>query len=562
MNDWLGILTPTEKPLLQLSGAFRFIDPTNANLAPKSRRGQAIIAMLAVAPGGRRSRIWLRERLWSTRSDEQAAPSLRQALSDIRRQLGTRWSAILGSDRHDIWLETGQLNIRYDNKAEFLEGFDVGDVGFTNWLREFRSTPDPSTLIARSAAHLTVDTPVGRSGPAEGPARLPARPSLAILPVRVAHFNARDTTIADGIIDRIISSLSEYDIVTIADYRDSGDKVKANTPLFLSLRCTISNIGDDDHLAFAITEVESSTVYFTQQFTVKSNDADAINKYHAFIDVIVNKVIDFFSRSETFATESKTAGALIASAAHKMFYLGRDDLAVAEDHLRQALAICPQPTGWAWLAFLQTFRIGQSHAGLRSELVEEIDSIIDRVLTAAPTNALCLTLIAHVKSYLFRDFEQADMLFKRALSIHPGRPMTWALRSNLHAYTGDFDASLASARHSQALGQFSPISFYFESASCINAAISGDVPRAVTLGRKLLQIRPNYIAPQRFVLAMYGGLGRQQESKGLLAHLQKEDPDFSIEQIRSTEHPILMSAARDWFLGGLSKAGTQRNPAN
>jgi len=63
-----------------------------ANLGPKL---QALFALLACAPDGRRSRTWLQARLWSEAEAAKAAANLRMALTTLRRALGERADALM-----------------------------------------------------------------------------------------------------------------------------------------------------------------------------------------------------------------------------------------------------------------------------------------------------------------------------------------------------------------------------------------------------------------------------------------------------------------------------------
>ena len=48
---------------MYLLGPFALTDRTGASLAPRSQKAQALLAMLAVARRGARSRAWLRDKL-------------------------------------------------------------------------------------------------------------------------------------------------------------------------------------------------------------------------------------------------------------------------------------------------------------------------------------------------------------------------------------------------------------------------------------------------------------------------------------------------------------------
>ena len=69
---------------LRLLGAFRLRAPNGERIEITSRKGAALIAMLAMASEGERTRGWLQEKLWGARQHTQARSSLRRELSDLR----------------------------------------------------------------------------------------------------------------------------------------------------------------------------------------------------------------------------------------------------------------------------------------------------------------------------------------------------------------------------------------------------------------------------------------------------------------------------------------------
>jgi hypothetical protein len=84
--------------------------------------------------------------LWSDRGQEQASGSLRQALSELRKALGPLANH-LESDRDCVRLVRFETDLDRDPEAsrlalaggrEFLEGIDILDPAFGDWLTEER----------------------------------------------------------------------------------------------------------------------------------------------------------------------------------------------------------------------------------------------------------------------------------------------------------------------------------------------------------------------------------------------------------------------------------------
>ena len=75
------------RPVLRLFGPLRLLRTDGTEVAQRSAKGRGLLALLGVAPGLRRPRSWLQDKLWSDRQQEQGAASLRQMLTALRHAL-------------------------------------------------------------------------------------------------------------------------------------------------------------------------------------------------------------------------------------------------------------------------------------------------------------------------------------------------------------------------------------------------------------------------------------------------------------------------------------------
>jgi DNA-binding SARP family transcriptional activator len=136
-----------------LLGSLRVLAPDGTTLTPKRQKAKALLALIATSERGSRSRTWLCDKLWSDKRPEQALISLRQTLTEIRQSLGIWANDLLQIGRYDIRLNPGRVKIdllslrddgesgeaseimaRYAGRAIFLEGIDVQDREFEEWL--------------------------------------------------------------------------------------------------------------------------------------------------------------------------------------------------------------------------------------------------------------------------------------------------------------------------------------------------------------------------------------------------------------------------------------------
>jgi len=136
-----------------LLGPFAVTDAQGIAITPRAQKTCAMLAMLILSPRATRTRVWLRDKLWSDRGEEQGAASLRQALLDARRALSQLGTEVILADKKSISLDLSKIEIDTDGfllpacesglsqeaferalEEDLLEGMDIRDPEFEDWL--------------------------------------------------------------------------------------------------------------------------------------------------------------------------------------------------------------------------------------------------------------------------------------------------------------------------------------------------------------------------------------------------------------------------------------------
>lgn len=194
---------------LRLIGPFRLEGPDGARIEIASKRGQALIAMLAIAGGGERSRGWLQDRLWGSRAPEQAAASLRRELSNLRQLINRDGHEMLSSAHGRVWINLEKVDadcrsLDYAPAGELLEGIDIsGEEMFEDWLRDERAR------LSRRAISPTSPLKRAPAETREPIADFSARPAIAVLPFSWIPASAEKEVAAQGISEDLIDRLSK-----------------------------------------------------------------------------------------------------------------------------------------------------------------------------------------------------------------------------------------------------------------------------------------------------------------------------------------------------------------
>jgi TolB-like protein len=194
---------------LDLLGGFALHDAHSRELAIRSKKAQALLAILALATGRPQARAKLIALLWSDRGEAQARSSLRQALSELRKALPDVDPPILTGGREEVCLDPrsvavdavtlGRL-IEEDTadslaqaaelyRGDLLDGLDVRDAAFEEWR-----TVEGEGLRARTVAALgrLLETQTG------GEAVVTARRLLALDPLNEHTHRALMGLYAEG----------------------------------------------------------------------------------------------------------------------------------------------------------------------------------------------------------------------------------------------------------------------------------------------------------------------------------------------------------------------------
>ena len=133
-------------------GPLRFQDTAGRERRPTTRKTAMLAAYLAIHPGKRFSREAIAELLWGDKDEGRARHSLSQALSDLKNTFGDK---LVGSDSQFVWsaadavtadvgrlasivpasASRGELELFETlHQGEFLQGYDFGQPGLSNWL--------------------------------------------------------------------------------------------------------------------------------------------------------------------------------------------------------------------------------------------------------------------------------------------------------------------------------------------------------------------------------------------------------------------------------------------
>lgn len=235
---------------LDLIGAFGLFAPDGTRIEITSRKSIALIGLLAVAPGGRRSREYLRTILWCNADRQEAQASLRRELSNLRKTMKAQnCEHLITAEMQRISLNVEKVDVdifmlglasgerRWLAESEFLEGLDLpNEEAFEEWLRNERSRIAElieDDLDNHSETPPTPEQIFGGALPTSSeilsgdPISLPPKPSLAIAPFD-SLLGPEDDWIAAAISEDLAKRISQFPQLFVASSGSSRRMAERN----------------------------------------------------------------------------------------------------------------------------------------------------------------------------------------------------------------------------------------------------------------------------------------------------------------------------------------------
>ncbi|MEM6972263.1 MAG: hypothetical protein AAF577_05605 [Pseudomonadota bacterium] len=480
--------------------------------------------MLLVSRDGTRSRVWLQDKLWSQRASEQGRQSLRQALTDIRRALGAERD-LLSADRRNVSIDLARIIMLppEDDDAEFLEGFDVGDPEFEDWLIAQRVTRRPAPAIG-SADHASVPRPQRAMRPAVLIQTQETQPGPIAL---------TETLFAD-VIARSIGELLSVEIYRTQPEVAPGWLLLASVQCFrtadgrLGLRATLEDVAARRHVWADMAMAEAGG-------TICFDDAAFLALSNGLVSALVQEVIAGPRR----ARGAVDANLLLTLAVRKIFTLRGDNLAEADRMLRDAAEIEPRGLQHAWRAYLYSIQAVERLVPDLDALSEIASACSACALETEHENSYVLAAVANPRRVFDKNYAQSIELARMAVRKNPANPLAWSSLAGAKLYQGDAEAAHRFAVNAHALAQRTAFKPWVDFQRSLTAAVNGNVDEAIRLSESASALASSFRPPVRYLCAMYASDNRPGDAARAVRALKSLEADFTVERLANDpEYPV------------------------
>jgi len=410
--------------------------------------------------------------------------------------------------------------------------------------------------------------------PETPPARLPSPPdvsplpSLAVLPLRNLGGDPQDDYFADGVVDDIVVSLGnlrELMVVsrssTLAWRGQEGDLRAVSRALGVRYLVTgsVRRAGRELRVQVELVDAQSGTRLWGDRAEATGGELFALQ------DRIVERIVAGVAphvraaelrRAMRKRPESFTAYDLTLRGIALIHDLSPDRFAEARGLLERAMAHDPGfalPAAWA--ARWHSVNVGQGWSRDPRADMEQAAALSARAIELDRQNAVALATHAHLRSFLFHDYDTALVFFERALSACPNSALAWLLSSATLSYVGRTEEAIRHAEHGLRLSPFDQSLFSYYNLLGLAHYAHGDMEQAIRWYRLSFAEMPSFTATLRVFAAALAASGRAEEAREIAARLLAIEPGFTLSEYQRTRQPFRDERIRARLIRDLRAAG-------
>lgn len=529
---------------IKVWGPFDLQSQDGRSIRPTVRKCCAILAILALSEGHRQSRKWLQAQLWSERDEAQGAGSLRQELARLKRLLGSA----IQSDRIDIWLDANYFDfdhlgdVSVQSQVELLQGIDIQDEAFEDWLREQRQ------FYANNideAGDVEATQPVAPNNlPAARQARPSVRPCTVIFDCD-AKGSLEANVAAMFFSEQLYHKLSQYDVFTCIGHDTVSSELSSiatnHSGAFAAI-IRIAAFANRDEVCLGV-QVDSryhgprigyQSVVLPHSLSLLQESPEIGRLVQTTAEILLDRM-----RFEDLPAGAVAEAMLLANEARKQtFALGRDNLAKADLLLARAYELDPRGQYIGWRAFLRNTAFFQHRT---SDIFADhfsSDELSLEALHQSPDDALVQAFSSQLEYVNQGSTVEPMIRAERAVEIDRSDPLARALLSNALTVNGHLEDAYQVALQSVSLAAGGRYEFYFHHFACMAATAAGKYEAALAHARKSVSFVPEFVSPRRYEVALSLHLEDYDGVEKAVAAMRKTEPEFDIKMMLDPSYPV------------------------
>jgi adenylate cyclase len=393
------------------------------------------------------------------------------------------------------------------------------------------------------------------------------RPSIAVLPFIEQTAKGGASYFSDGLAESIISALSCLpELIVIS--RTSMLRYRGKTPDAAEIRRdlgvrymlsgSLRRDGTNVRVSAELADCENGATIWSDRFQSKGHGLFELQ------DELSAKVVATITPQVQEAElrrvlrkrpESMDAYEYMLRGLDLLYRFDGDQFNEARQMFERAIELDPTyATAHALLANWHAVRINQGLSPDPASDFQEAERLSRLALTMDRFDPQALSLAGHVRSILFRDFDQAIELFDRAIAANPSSAIAWLRSSATFAYIGETREAKRRAEIGLRLSPYDVHVFYSYAIHALASYCAGDYAEAVQWARRSTALNPRFTANLRFLAASLAATGQAEEAKRVAGLLLQINPNFSTRRFAEA-HAFKDPAKRKLFAEHLILAG-------
>jgi tetratricopeptide (TPR) repeat protein len=520
---------------LELIGSFQLFAPDGARITIPAKRSRVLLAMLATARSGERSRQWLQDRIWGSRDRAQAQASLRRELSNLRPIVNIAETPLLLAD-HDILalnLPAVEVDVRdtsrlASSRGEFLEGIDMAcEEGFDDWLREERQAiyTDREAAQAFGGLGIAIDLP-------EAPAAMRGRPTLSVI-VQHHDLPVDEAAVLEGIADNLAERIARLRWLPLVGAPagtlriDSPETLKRVGQLLGADYLLHCRLGQRRTFALALSQASNGHLLWSSRYAlgepVAASEVEQIAT-DAVAALSLQIETDQQLRVRDRGIHHLSADELIWRARWHMRRLTREDSQIADSLLEIAAKTRP---GSAEVmierGYAEAWKLWNQ--GAPTATIEELRRRIVIARDVDPYDARAWLLLGILDMWTSRH-DSAVLLMREAIRLNPSLSFAYGHLGSCHSLMGRPEEGIVLIRTALRLNPLEMQNFHQYGELALANFMSNDLDGAVAEADAALARRPGYIHAHALKIAALWLAGDVSRGHAAVIALRRIRPNY------------------------------------
>ena len=396
---------------------------------------------------------------------------------------------------------------------------------------------------------------------------LPNKPSIAVLPFQNMSGDAEQDYFADGIVEEIITALSNLRWLFVIA-RNSSFTYKGRA-------VDVKQVGHELGVRYVL---EGSVRKAANRVRITGQLIDASTAAHLWADRFEGGLEDIFDLQDqvTASVVGAIAPKLEQAEIERAKRKPTDSLDAYDNFLRglasvhqgsreastEALRLFHRAieldsdfaSAYGMAAWCFAWRKWDGFTSDRLQETAEATRLARRAAELGKDDAVALAAAGYAFAFVAHNLDDGAALIDRALMLNRNLAMAWQSSGWVRVFLGEPDLAIEHLVHAIRLSPFDRLIFRALGGTAYAHFFAGRLDEASSWADRSFRERPSYIPAVRIAAASHALAGRLEESEKAMAYLRQHDPALRVSNLKQLL-PLRRTEDSAKFADGLRKAG-------